>query len=183
MPFCSACGHQFEAQASFCSSCGNSLSAEPPPNQSDSKRHQRASSLRTTTMVLGLIAATLLLLGGCVGYVTGSAAQSFEEAFDTKVSESNDGITSTTEDVANAGAFAVLISILLFLGSGLAKVALRTSLILLIIIFTMLIGLVATDTTSLFAATYYLAIILTGTGVVLMFLAYRRSKTSQNRNP
>ena len=182
MPFCSVCGHQYESSASFCSSCGNSLSAGSSPNQSKSERSQRARSLRTTTMVLGLIAATLLLLGGCIGFVTGSAAQSFEEAFDTNVSESSDGVTSTTEDVTNAGAFAVLISILLFLGSGLAKVALRTSLVLLAIILPMLIGLVATDTTSLFAATYYLAIILTGTGVVLMFLAYQRSKTDQNRN-
>lgn len=182
MPFCSACGHQYQISASFCSSCGSPLGESQSPRQHDSAPQDKAGSLRTTTMVLGLIAATLLLLGGCVGYVTGSAAQSFEEAFDTEVSDSSDGITSTTEDVVNAGAFAVLISILLFLGSGLAKVALKTSLVLLVIILPMLIGLVATDTTSLFAATYYLAIILTGTGVVLMFLAYRRSKSNQNHS-
>ncbi len=180
MPFCSACGHQYQSSTSFCSSCGSPLGEPPSPRQSDSAPKERTSSLRTTTMVLGLIAATLLLLGGCVGFVTGSVAQSFEEVFDTEVSDSSDGVTSTTEDVANAGAFAVLVSLLLFLGAGLAKVALRTSLILLAIILPMLIGLVATDTTSLFAATYYLAIILTGTGVVLMFLAYRRSRSDRS---
>ena len=183
MPYCSVCGHQYKSPASFCSSCGSSLSPASSLNQSNPERRNRTGSLRTTTMVLGLIAATLLLLGGCVGFVTGSAALSLEEAFDTKISDSSDGVTSTTEDVANAGAFAVLISIFLFLGSELAKVALRTSLALLVITLPMLIGLVATDTTSLFAATYYLAIILTGTEIALMFLAYRRSKSNQSPNP
>ena len=79
-------------------------------------------------MVIGLVAATLLLIGGCSGFVFGSAGEAFEEAFETELDEPNDGITSTTEDVSNAGAFAIV----LFLGAGLARVALRTSLVLLI---------------------------------------------------
>lgn len=134
-------------------------------------------------MVIGLIAATLLLIGGCSGYIFGSVGEAFEEAFDTEIDDQDDGITSTTEDVYNAGAFAVVIAIILFLGAGLAKVALKTSLVILIVTMPMLIGLVAVDTTSLFAATYYLAILLVGAGVVLMSLAYRRGRRMRPPNP
>lgn len=134
-------------------------------------------------MVIGLVAATLLLIGGCSGFVFGSAGEAFEEAFETELDEPNDGITSTTEDVSNAGAFAIVVAIVLFLGAGLAKVALRTSLALLIAAMPMLIGLVAVDTTSLFAATYYLAILLVGAGVVLMSIAYWRGRRTHPPNP
>ena len=113
----------------------------------------------------------------------GSAGEAFEEAFETELDEPNDGITSTTEDVSNAGAFAIVVAIVLFLGAGLAKVALRTSLALLIAAMPMLIGLVAVDTTSLFAATYYVAILLVGAGVVLMSIAYWRGRRTHPPNP
>ena len=128
-------------------------------------------------MVLGLISAVLLLFGGCTAYVTGSLFQGVEEAFDVEVS--GEESVSTTEDIAGSGAVAILVSILLFLGAGLAKVALKTSLAILALIMPMLIGLVVVDTTSLFAAVYYLAIVLVGTGVVLMVLAYVKSRRSR----
>lgn len=126
-------------------------------------------------MVIGLIAAILLLIGGCTGYLAGGFFGAAEEAFDMELDDPNDG-TSSTEDVETAGGFAILVSFVLFLGAGLARVATKTSLFLLIITIPMLIGLVATDSTSLFAATYYLAILMVGTGIVLMAVAYWRGR-------
>ena len=133
--------------------------------------------MRTTTLVLGLIVATLLLIGGCAGYVFGGFATGVEDAFEIET-DTSDGVTSTSEDVETAGALALLVAMFLFLGAGLAKVALRTSLALLVLVMPMLIGLVAIDTTSLFAVIYYLAILLIGTCCVLMFIAWRREAKS-----
>ena len=102
-----------------------------------------------------------------------------EEAFGTELDDPDDGITSTTEDVSGAGGFAVFVAILLYLGAGLAKVALKTSLVLLVLAMPMAIGLVVVDTTSLFAAFYYLAIVLIGTGVILMAIAYVKSRRAR----
>ena len=84
--------------------------------------------MRTTALILGLIAATMLFFGGSCGYVFGSVGVSFEESFDTEL-DNEDG-SSTTEDVQGAGAFAVVVAILLYVGAGLAKVAFRTSVVL-----------------------------------------------------
>ena len=73
----------------------------------------------------------------------------------------------------------MFVAILLYLGAGLARVALKTSLALLVLVMPMVIGLVVVDTTSLFAAVYYLAIVLVGTGVVLMAIAYIRSRRAR----
>ena len=126
--------------------------------------------MSTTTLILGLIAAVFLLIGGCSAFVFGTVAVSVEEAFEVETDD--EGVTS--EDVQGAGSFAIVVSIFLFLAAGLAKVALRTSLVLLLLAMPMLIALVVIDATSLFAATYYLAILLTGTCCVLMFIAWRR---------
>ena len=123
-------------------------------------------------MILGLIAAVFLFLGGCSAYVFGSVAVEVEEAFDVEADE--DGTTS--EDVQEAGAFAIAVSIFLFVAAGVAKVALRMSLALLTLSIPMLLGLVIIDPTSLFAATYYLGLILIGVCTVLMFRAWRQSK-------
>ena len=128
--------------------------------------------MRTSTMILGLISATLLLFGGCSGFVFGSCAGAFEETFE--IEETTEGVTSTSEDVQAAGGFALFVAIVLYVGAGLAKVAHRTSLGILIVSMLMLIGLVITDTTSLFAVTYYLSIILVGVCIVLMLLDFKR---------
>ena len=138
--------------------------------------------MRTTTLILGLIAATMLLFGGACGYVFGSAAESFEDAFDVDVSESKDGVTSTTEDVSSAGGFAVFVAIFLYVGAGLAKVAFKTSTVLLSLCVVLIIMLVVVDTTSLFAVFYYLALVLTAVGVILMSIAHLRSKRMSNTN-
>lgn len=131
--------------------------------------------MRTATLVLGLIAATMLLFSGCTAYVAGGFFGAVEDAFDMEADDPDD-ITSTSEDIENAGAFAVVVAIFLFVAAGLAKAALKTSLALLLLGFPMLIGLVSVDTTSLFAAFYYLAIVLVGTGIILMAIAYIRFK-------
>ena len=204
--FCTACGRpqsppQTPAQsASVSPQPGTSypqpqqsptqpVSANLPTENSGNSPRQRprrkakskgASAMRTATLIMGLIAASFLLMGGCAGFVTGSIFEGFEEAFDTEVGDSSNGITSTTEDVSGAGAFAVVVSIIVFLGAGLAKAAHKTSLAILTLSMPMLIGLVVVDTTSLFAATYYLAILLVGTGVILMFIAYVKSRNARN---
>ena len=89
---------------------------------------------------------------------------------------------TTSEDVQVAGAFALLVSIFLFVAAGLAKVAMRTSLALLALSVPMLLGLVFVDPTSLFAVTYYLGLILIGICTVLMFLAWRQAKRGARAN-
>ena len=126
--------------------------------------------MRTTVLILGLIAATFLFLGGCSAYLFGSVAISVEESFDVETDDEG----TTSEDVQVAGAFALLVSIFLFVAAGLAKVALRISLAFLALSVPMLLGLVFIDPTSLFAVTYYLGLILIGICTVLMFLAWRR---------
>lgn len=88
---------------------------------------------------------------------------------------------STTEEVFGAGAWAILVSIVLFLGGGLARVATKTSLLLLIVAMPMLMGVIALDTWSAFAVAYYLSTLMTGVGVILMALAYWRGR--QQRIP
>ena len=98
-------------------------------------------------------------------------ARQVEESFDIETDDEG----TTSEDVQVAGAFALLVSIFLFVAAGLAKVAIRTSLALLALSVPMLLGLVFTDPTSLFAVTYYLGLILIGICTVLMFLAWKQA--------
>lgn len=59
-------GHQNENDARYCTSCGNQMpTVSIPPPQPSPARRQGTSEMRTTTMVIGLVAATLLLIGGC----------------------------------------------------------------------------------------------------------------------
>ena len=176
--FCVHCGTENPDDSRFCSSCGQTIQSGQLPQSrgmlpSDT-RGNPPSGMTTATLILGLIAGIMLFLGGCSAAFTGTVAQGIEETFG--VEESSEGTTSTTDDVANGGVFAIIISIVLFLGAGLAKAALKTSLVILILVMPMLFGLVAVDTTSLFASFYYLAIPLVGTGIVLMSIAYIRSK-------
>ena len=134
--------------------------------------------MRTTTLILGLIAATMLLFGGCAGFVFGTAATTFEEAFE--IEENDDGTTSTSSDVQSAGAFAIVSAIFLYVGGGLARVALKTSLGFLVVSLLLIFGLVSTDTTSLFAAFYYLALILVGVCIILMIIAFTRERRANS---
>ena len=184
--YCTKCGTQNGDEARFCAGCGEPMGDSRAPTQpapvslsAQGNRPSSASGMRTATLILGLIAATMLLFSGCSAFVTGSFFEGVEEAFGTELDDPDDGITSTTEDVSGAGGFAVFVAILLYLGAGLAKVALKTSLVLLVLAMPMAIGLVVVDTTSLFAAFYYLAIVLVGTGVVLMAIAYVKSRRAR----
>ena len=134
--------------------------------------------MRTTTLILGLIAATMLLFGGCAGFVFGTAATTFEEAFE--IEEEKDGTTSTSSDVQSAGALALLSAIFLYVGGGLAKVALKTSLAFLVFSILLIFGLVSTDTTSLFAVFYYLALVLVGVCIILMIIAFKRERRANS---
>ena len=184
--YCTRCGTQNVDGARFCTACGESMGDARAPTQpaavpqsAQSSRTSSASGMRTATLILGLIAATMLLFSGCSAFVTGSIFEGVEEAFGTELDDTDDSITSTTEDVSGAGGFAVFVAILLYLGAGLARVALKTSLALLVLAMPMAIGLVVVDTTSLFAAFYYLAIVLVGVGVILMAIAYVKSRRAR----
>ena len=184
--YCTKCGTQNEEEARFCTGCGEPMAGPPASSRptvvsasTQSGRQSSVTGMRTATLILGLIAATMLLFSGCSAFVTGSIFGGVEEAFGTELDDPDDGVTSTTEDVSGAGGFAVFVAILLYLGAGLARVALKTSLALLVLAMPMVIGLVVVDTTSLFAAVYYLAIVLVGTGVVLMAIAYIRSRRAR----
>ncbi len=130
--------------------------------------------MKVTALVLGLIAATLMLIGGCAGFVFGAAAVSFEESFD--VERRAEGAVSTSEDVQEAGRFAIIVAVIAYVGAGISMVAQRTSLTILAICFLLSIWLVTVDTTSLFAAFYYGCILIFGVCVVLIFLDLKRSR-------
>ena len=176
MPYCVACGHENQDNFRYCAACGQQLqNVTTQPIEPTHARPYKANALRTTTMVIGLIMAVLLLIGGCGGFVTGSFFDAAEEAFEVEFDDPDD-TASSTEDVTSAGGLAILVSFFLFLGAGLARVTTKISLILLIATLAMLIGLVAIDTTSLFAAIYYLAILMVGTSIVLMSIVYWRRR-------
>lgn len=186
--YCIKCGTQNEEEARFCTDCGEPMPRSPAPNQptvisGSSGRDPQSSGhgMRTATLILGLLAATMLFFGGCSAFVAGSFFEGIEDAFGTELDDPEDSVTSTTEDVSGAGGFAVVVAILLYLGAGLAKVALKTSLVLFVFAMPMVIGLVIVDTTSLFALFYYLAIVLVGIGVVLMAVAYIKSRSTRTR--
>ena len=170
MPFCSVCGNQTAANAQFCSSCGRQMSTVEVPRTPVVRRE--ITGFRTATLIISLFAATFLFIGGCSGYFFGAAAGAVEEAFNTEIVDS-DSSTSTAEDVGNAGAFAMLVSFILFFGGSLARVALKTSLALQLIALLFVVVLVFIDSSSLFAIAYYFAVLATSVCVVLMFLAYR----------
>ncbi len=76
----------------------------------------------------------------------------------------------------NAGAGALLVAILLYAGSGIAKVALKTSTILLALSVLMIFIVLTVDPISIFAAFYYIAFVLTVIGVILMSIEWVRSR-------
>ncbi len=134
--------------------------------------------MRTAALVVGLVTAVFLLFGGMLGACTGAVFDATEEVIG-ELDDSDGGVTSTTEDVLGAGIFAVFISFILFIGAGLAKAALKTSTILMILVFLGCLLLVAIDTTSAFSIVYYISIITTGICAGLMIVSYRRSRRSE----
>lgn len=131
--------------------------------------------MRNTAFVLGIIAAFLLLVGGCAGYVTGSVFEVVEDV--TGEEFDDDGEGSTTEEVEGAGGAAMAVAVYLFVASGLTRVLLRTSTVMLALSLPMLLGIVITDTTSIFAVTYYLALLLNGICTFLMIQVWRAGRT------
>ena len=132
--------------------------------------------MTTATLVIGLVSATLLLFGGAAGACTGAVAEVVEEMAGEDIDDSEDAITSTTEDVFGAGIFAVFLAFFLYIGAGLAKAALKTSTVLLTLGFLGCVWLVIIDTTSAFATVYYICIVTTGVCSGLMITAYLRSR-------
>ena len=173
--FCSSCGRQNTSIARFCMACGQPMFVPGSPQVQPQPTASRGTTgLRTATMVLGLVTATLLFMGGCSGFFFGATFGAFEEAFD--IEEDRNKTTSTTADVENAGGFAIVVSLVLFLGAGLARVAVKISILLLAAVIPMAVGLALTDWSSLFAITYYFAILATSVCVILMCIAYWRRR-------
>ena len=112
-------------------------------------------------------------IGDLMWFTIEVKARQVEESFEVETNDEG----ATSEDVQAVGAFALLVPIpvFLFVSAGLAKVAMRTSLALLALSVPMLLGLVFTDPTSLFAVTYYLGLILIGMCAVLMFPAWKQA--------
>lgn len=135
--------------------------------------------MRTTAFILGLIAAFVLLVGGCSGYAVGSCFSELETALETEIADESEG--STPEEVESAGAFAIIVAIYLFAAAGLVRILLRTSTIMLALSIPMLLGLIVTDATSIFAATYYLALILVVICTVQMVMVWRADKLAPSR--
>ncbi len=184
--YCSACGHQNTPAARFCVACGHPMQlptprppTAPPPAPAPPVRG--TNGLRTATMVIGLLAATFLFIGGCAGSVSAITFGSFEEAFGVEEDRNSEG--STTEEIKEAGTMAMAVSFVLFLGAGLAKVAVKTSLLLLIIAMPMVIGLAMVDSWSLFAFAYYFAILMVGVSIVLMSVTYWRRRRASRQSP
>ena len=173
MPFCTACGSQNNATNRFCVYCGQPMFATVPPTPL-TQTAGGTSGLRAATMIICLIGAFVLLFGGIAGCTTGAVFEGAEEIFETEFDDQARG--TSTEEGFEAGAWAILVSIVLFLGAGLARVATKTSLFLLIVTMPMLIGIVVLDTTSVFAVAYYLSTLMTAVGVILMALAYWRGR-------
>ena len=132
--------------------------------------------MRVTALILGLIGATLLLIGGCTGTVFGLTAGAFEET--VGFNDSAEGVISSSDDVENAGLLAMLVAVLSYIGAGIAMVASRSSIAILSTSFLLSIWLVVIDTTSLFAAFYYGAIVIFGVCVVLLILDRKRSRAT-----
>ena len=179
--FCSACGRQNTPTAHFCIACGHpmQLPNPQPTSVTPDPRVQGTNALRTATMIIGLMAAVFLFIGGCAGGLFGITVGSFEDAFDQKI----DSEGSTTKEVEDAGTWAMVVSFVLFLGAGLAKVAVKTSLFLLVITMPMVVGLAMVDSWSLFAFAYYFAILMVGVGIVLMSVAYWRRRRASRQTP
>ncbi len=135
--------------------------------------------MRTSALVIGLITAIFLLFGGMLGACTGAVFDVAEEVVG-ELEESEDGVTSTTEDILGAGLFAIFIAFVLFIGAGLAKAALKTSTVMLALGFLGCVMLVVIDTTSAFAIVYYISIVTTGVCTGLMITAYRRSRQTES---
>ena len=129
----------------------------------------------TTTLILGLIAASMLLVGGTCGFVAGSFATGVNQALEDLGAEgSPEG--STGHGMMDAGAGALLVAILLYAGAGIAKVALKTSGILLTLSALLIFVILTIDPVSIFAAFYYIAFVLTTIGVILMSIEYVKSR-------
>ena len=181
--YCTNCGTESADNARYCRSCGQAISsptssANNPDASAPVTAKEGASHQRTAAMILGLIAATFLMITGCTAYVTGSTFEAFDEAFDEAGTTEDAGPgESTPEEVSMAGALALIIAIVLFVGAGLARAAWKPSLALFIVTLAGLVLLVTIDTWSLFAMVYYLGIVLVGVSSVLMW----RARTSMSR--
>ena len=169
--YCSACGHQNVTGAQFCNSCGQPMSAPTPP-----QNLKGSSGLRTTTMVFVLIAAAFMLISSIIGSIAGLALGLGDILIEGEESE-------LAESVWEASLWGIFVSIYLFLGAGLSKLALKTSLILLASAMPMLLGLLSVDSTSNFAMAYYIAVFLVGVGIILMALAWVRERRIARYNP
>ena len=135
--------------------------------------------MRTSTLILGLIAATLFLLSGACGAACGSIVAAVDEAvaeLDTSVesaqADADNGELTDFDKIAAAGVLAVLAAVVLYIGAALSKAAYKTSTILIGLVLVLSIGIIALDHQSLFALGYYLAILMTIVAFALMVASH-----------
>ena len=175
MPYCTVCGHKNQDSSAYCTACGQQMPAtapQPPILTHASK--DKTNTLRSITMIIGIVAALLLLVGGCSGFVLGISLTAVEDIGGGEFEEPDDLVT--TERVAGAGAMATFASLVLFIGALSAKSTTRFSFITLIIALILLIISLAIDPVSLFAFAYYITLLVVCANVVMMFLVYRRTR-------
>ena len=126
--------------------------------------------MRTSTLIVGLIAASMFLMSGVCGVACGTTIVTVDESFNEMGIETD--TASTGENIAGAGFLAVLAALLLYIGAGIAKVAYKTSTILIGLTLPLAIGIIALDPASLFAVGYYFAIIMTVVAFALMVASH-----------
>ena len=128
--------------------------------------------MRTAAMVIGLIMGVFLFIGGALGACTGALFEVGEEVIGQDLDDGSEG--STTEEIASGGALAVFVAFILLIGAGLAKVALKTSTILMAISFLGCVSVVTIDSWSAFAFVYWPALIVAAICSALMIMAWRK---------
>ena len=133
--------------------------------------------MRTAAMIIGLIMGVFLFIGGALGTCTGAFFEGAEEILGEDLDAESEG--STTEEIASAGALAVFVAFILLIGAGLAKVALKTSTILMAISFLGCVSVVAIDSWSAFAFVYWLALIVAAICSALMVMAWRKERRGE----
>ena len=137
---------------------------------------RQGEKMKLASLILGVLAATFLLFGGCAAVCTGLTAQSIGEKLDWDPDASGEG--SSTDEIIGAGFLAVISSLLLYIGAGLAFAARRTSTVFIAVGLIFLLGGVSVDNASAFNFAYWPSLILAIAATIVSIIAWRREQES-----